>query len=68
MNRSTQAEQARDEAIEQFNEEMSNACDNFDRLLAETKLSERIGSATEAHQLRRDWMAQQRQAAREMMQ
>lgn len=60
-----QAEQARDAAIEQFNDDMSNACGSFDRLLAEAKLSERIGSATEAHQLSRDWMVQQRQAARE---
>ena len=67
MNR-TQAEQTRDEAIEQFNEDMSNACTDADRKQATWALAERLCSMAEAQRLCRDWMAQQDQAAREVRQ
>ena len=68
MNQATQAEQTRDEAIEQFNERMSNACTAADREHATLLLAQRLCSMTDAQRLCRDWMAQQEQAAREARQ
>ncbi len=68
MNTTTQAEQTRDEAIEQFNERMSNACTQADRDHATRLLAQRLCSMADAQRLCRDWMAQQDQAAREARQ
>lgn len=57
-----------DEAIDRFNEDMSNSCDDGDRKFSTSLLAQRIGDGTKAETLRRDWMAQQRQAAREARQ
>ena len=64
----TQAEQTRDEAIEQFNERMSNACTKADRDEAVRLLAGRLCSMADAMRLHEAWMAQQHQAAREMRQ
>lgn len=68
MNAATQAEQTRDEAIDQFNERMSNACTAADRAEATRLLAGRLCSMADAQRLCRDWMAQQQQAAREVLQ
>ena len=65
MSNATQAEQIRDEAIEQFNERMSNACGQADRDRATKLLAQSLGSAAAAQRLRQDWMAQQKAAAQE---
>lgn len=59
---STQAEQTRDEAIEQFNERMSNAITAADREEATRLLAGRLCSMADAQRLCRDWMAQQQTA------
>jgi carboxypeptidase C (cathepsin A) len=64
----TQAEETREEAIEQFNERMSNACTQADRDEATRLLAGRLCSMADAQRLCRDWMAQQDQAAREARQ
>jgi hypothetical protein len=67
-NQTNQAEQTRDEAIEQFNDRMSNACTQADRDEATRLLAGRLCSMADAQRLCRDWMTQQRQAAREAQQ
>lgn len=64
----TQAEQTRDEAIDQFNERMSNSCTAADREHATRLLAQRLCSMADARRLCRDWMAQQRAAAKEARQ
>ena len=49
--KSTQAEQTRDEAIEQFNERMSNACTDADRAEATRLLAGRLCSMADALRL-----------------
>lgn len=66
MNQATQAEQTRDEAIEQFNERMSNACTDADRAEATRLLAGRLCSMADALRLCQDWYSQQEQAAREV--
>lgn len=58
MNQATQAEQTRDEAIEQFNENMSNACTDADRAEATRLLAGRLCSMADAQRLCQDWYAQ----------
>ena len=57
---------AEDEAIESFNIDMSNSCDDGDRKFATGLLAKRLGDVERAERLRRDWMTQERQAAREV--
>ena len=66
--KSTQAEQTRDEAIEQFNERMSNACTDADRAEATRLLAGRLCSMADALRLGQDWHAQQGQGTREARQ
>lgn len=54
------------EAIERFNEDMSNCIYDEDRKMATQWLAERIGDAGKAERLRRDWMAQYRASMREL--
>lgn len=68
MNFSTKTEWTDDEAIERFNDDMSNSIDYGDRKFSTKLLADRIGDAERAERLCRDWMAQQRQAAREVRQ
>lgn len=68
MNTTAEAEQIIDAAIEQFNEDMSNACTAADREEATRLLAGRLCSMADAQRLARDWMAQQREAAREVRQ
>jgi hypothetical protein len=68
MNSATKTEWADDEAIERFNEDMSNSIDYSDRKFSTELLAKRLGDAARAERLCRDWMAQQRQAAREVRQ
>lgn len=67
MNQATQRELIIDEAIEQFNEDMSNACTTDDREHAVNFLATKVGHIA-ATRLFNDWMAQQEQAAREARQ
>lgn len=55
-----------DEALERFNEEMSNACCASDRKQATKQLAKIIGDAAKAERLRRDWMDQYRATNQEM--
>ena len=55
-----------DQALERFNEDMSNALCDGDRKLATQWLAERIGDTDKAERLRRDWMAQYRASLREL--
>lgn len=64
MTNATQSELIRDEAIEQFNEDMSNACTLTDCVHATERLAVKVGKIAAAR-LYNDWMAQQNQAARE---
>lgn len=59
MNAATQAEQTRDEAIEQFHNNMSNAVTAADREEATRMLAGRLCSMADAQRLCRDWLAQQ---------
>jgi hypothetical protein len=68
MNQSTQAEQARDDAIDQFNDEMSNACTNSDRSAALLRLAHMLGNGPEAGRLFTAWMLQHDQSLREVRQ
>jgi hypothetical protein len=68
MTTATQAELTRDQAIDQFNEDMSNACTKADRDEATSALAGRINSMADAQRLCGDWLAQQQQAAREARQ
>ena len=43
------------EAIDRFNADMSNSCDDGDRKLATTLLAKRLGDTERAAQLRREW-------------
>lgn len=54
------------EAIDRFNEDMSNSIYDSDRKMATQWLSERIGDADKAERLRRDWMEQYRASMREL--
>jgi hypothetical protein len=51
-----------DEAIERFNEDMSNSICDGDRKNATAWLAKRIDNPERAERLRRDWMAQHRQS------
>lgn len=66
MNASTKTDWTYDEAIERFNEDMSNAIDYGDRKFATSLLATRIADTERADRLSRDWVAQQRQTAREV--
>jgi hypothetical protein len=68
MNYSTKTEWTEGEALERFNEDMSNSIDYGDRKFSTELLAKRLGDAARAERLSRDWMTQQRQAAREARQ
>lgn len=55
-----------DEALERFNEDMSNSICDGDRKQATQWLAERIGDADKAEQFRRDWMTQYRDSMRQL--
>ncbi len=55
-----------DQAVEQFNEDMSNSICDGDRKMSTHWLAERINDAQRAERLRRDWMVQFRQSMREL--
>ena len=55
-----------DQALERFNEDMSNAICDGDRKQAMQWLAERIGDAEKAERMRRDWMAQFRASMKEL--
>jgi len=55
-----------DQALERFNEDMSNALCDGDRKLATQWLAERIGDVDKAERMRRDWTAQYRASMREL--
>jgi len=55
-----------DQAVERFNEDMSNSICDGDRKMATQWLAERINDAERAERLRRDWMVQFRQSMREL--
>ena len=65
MDYSTKTDWTEDEAIDRFNEDMSNSICDGDRKFSTSLLANRLGDAERAERLRRDWMAQQRHAARE---
>jgi hypothetical protein len=66
MNYSTKTEWTEDEAIERFNEDMSNSIDYGDRKFSTELLAKRLGDSERAERMCHDWMAQQRQVAREV--
>lgn len=66
--KSTQAEQTRDEAIEQFNERMSNACTKADADEAVRLLAGRLCSMRDALSIYDAWAIQHSQTAREVRQ
>jgi len=55
-----------DQALERYNEDMSNSCCDGDRKFATQLLAKRIDDADKAERLRRDWMAQYRASMREL--
>jgi hypothetical protein len=55
-----------DQAVERFNEDMSNSICDGDRKMATQWLAERINDTDRAERLRRDWMIQYRQSMREL--
>ena len=55
-----------DQALERFNEDMSNSCCDGDRELATQLLAKRIDDAGKAERLRRDWMTQYRASMRDL--
>jgi hypothetical protein len=55
-----------DQAVERFNEDMSNSICDGDRKMATTWLAERINNTDRAEVLRRDWMIQYRQSMRQL--
>ena len=55
-----------DQALERFNDDMSNSCCDGDRKLATQWLAERIDDADKAERLRRDWMSQYRASMRDL--
>jgi hypothetical protein len=55
-----------DQAVERFNEDMSNSICDSDRKNSTKWLAERINDAERAERLRRDWMMQFRQSMREL--
>jgi hypothetical protein len=55
-----------DQAVERFNEDMSNSICDGDRKNSTKWLAERINDAERAERLRRDWMVQFRQSMREL--
>lgn len=54
-----------DEALDRFNDEMSNAVTDKDRTDATTDLAIRIGDAHKAESLRDAWMQQYNESLRE---
>lgn len=59
-------EMTRDQAIDRFNEDMSNSIDDGDRNYATMLLAKRIGDSDKAEDLRSAWMAQYRDTLRQM--
>ena len=55
-----------DQAVERFNEDMSNSICDDDRKMATTWLAERINNTDRAERLRRDWMIQYRQSMNQL--
>ena len=55
-----------DQAVERFNEDMSNSICDGDRKNSTKWLAERINDTERAERLRRDWMIQFRQSMREL--
>jgi hypothetical protein len=55
-----------DQALEQFNDDMSNSCCDGDRKFATQLLAKRIDDADKAERLRRDWMSQYRASMRDL--
>ena len=55
-----------DQAVERFNEDMSNSICDGDRKMATKWLAERINNTDRAEVLCRDWMIQYRQSMREL--
>jgi hypothetical protein len=55
-----------DQAVERFNEDMSNSLCDGDRKMSTQWLAERINDAERAENLRRDWMLQFRQSMRQL--
>ena len=68
MNYAAKTEWTEDEALERFNEDMSNSIDYGDRKFSTELLAKRLHDVERAERLSRDWMAQQRHAAREARQ
>jgi hypothetical protein len=56
-----------DQAVERFNEDMSNSICDGDRKNSTQWLAERISDTECAERLRRDWMIQFRQTLRELV-
>ena len=55
-----------DQAVEKFNEDMSNSICDGDRKMSTQWLAKRINDTNRAEVLRRDWMIQFRQSMREL--